>query len=141
MSKELFNKIFAKLEKMDEYLKILREIQKINKKSFVNDFHFYGLAERYLQLSIEAMLDIGKLIIIARDFRPFQDNQDIFTVLGEEKIIPRKLFEQLGGMANFRNILVHDYEKIDREVVYQHLQKNLDQFIFFKKEIIKSLKR
>ena len=40
------------------------------------------------------------------------------------------------GIANFRNILVHDYEKIDREIVYSKLQNNIIDFENFKKETL-----
>lgn len=140
MSKIVFNKIIAKLGRLDEYIKYLSEIQKVNKKSFVNDYHFYGLAERYLQLVIEVMLDIGKLVIISKNLRRPEDNQDIFVVLEEQKIISKKLAQKLVGIANFRNILVHDYEKIDREIVYGKLLNNLKDIRDFKKEILKYLK-
>lgn len=136
MSKEAYNKIIAKLQKMDEYLGYLEEIQKTNKDNFIKDYHFYGLAERYFQLSIEILLDIGKLMITGKSLRRPEDNQDIFIVLCDSKIISEKLTEKLVGIANFRNILVHDYEKIDREIIYQKLQKNLDDFKDFKKEIL-----
>lgn len=136
MSKEAYNKIITKFQKLDEYLGYLKEIQKVNKNNFVRDYHFYGLAERYFQLSIEVLLDIGKLIIISKSLRRPEDNQDIFIVLYDGKIISEKLSEQLVGIANFRNILVHDYEKIDREIIFEKLQKNLDDFNDFKKEIL-----
>ena len=141
MSKEALNKIVAKLEKLDEYIKYLLEIQKTKKQKFVNDFHFYGLAERYLQLSIEAITDIGKLIIIYKNLRKPEDNQDIFTVLKENKIISEKLYNDLYGIAGFRNVLVHDYEKIDREIVYQKLLTKVDNFRNYKKEILKFVKK
>ena len=56
--------ITARLDKLNEYGKILRELQKVGKSEFVADYHVYGLAERYLQLSIECLLDIGRLIIL-----------------------------------------------------------------------------
>ena len=141
MSKAAFNKIVSKLQRLDEYLKYLSEIQKINKKSFLADYHFYGLAERYLQLTIESMLDVGKLIIISENLRRPEDNQDIFVALNENRVISKKLTERLVGIANFRNILVHDYENIDREIVYVKLQRNLDDFKFFKKEILRFLNK
>lgn len=141
MSKIIFNKIIGKLERLDEYLKYLAEIQKTNKNSFLRDYHFHGLAERYLQLAIEILLDIGKLTIIAEGLRRPEDNQDIFSVLCETDIISKTLARRLTGLANFRNILVHDYEKIDREIVYDKLQKNLTDFRDFKKEIVKYVKR
>lgn len=140
MSKIIYNKIIAKLEKLDEYLRYLSEIQEVNKKRFVEDYHFHGLAERYLQLSIEAIIDIGKLLIISEKLRRPEDNQDIFNALRENKIISKSLAQDMAGIAGFRNILVHEYEKIDREIVYEKLLKNLGQFKDFKKEVLRFLK-
>lgn len=140
MSKESYNKIISKLQKLDEYIKYLKETQKINKNKFIEDYHFFGLAERYLQLSIEILLDVGKLLIIIRELKRPEENQEIFSALHDEKIISEKLAKNLIGIANFRNILVHDYEKIDREIVYEKLQNNIDDFELFKKEVSEYLK-
>ena len=135
MSKEAYNKIISKLQKLDEYIKYLKEVQKINKNQFMEDYHFFGLAERYLQLSIEILLDVGKLLIVIKGLKRPEENQEIFSALRDEKIISEKLAGNLMVIANFRNILVHDYEKIDREIVYEKLRNNLDDFENFKKEI------
>ena len=136
MSKEAYNKIISKLQKLDEYIKYLKEVQKINKNQFVEDYHFFGLAERYRQLSIEILLDVGKLLVVIKGLKRPEENQEIFSALRDEKIVSEKLAENLMGIANFRNILVHDYEKIDREIVYEKLRNNLDDFENFKKEIV-----
>lgn len=81
------------------------------------------------------------MIIVLKDLKRPEDNGDIISVLVGNKIISKKLSEKLIGIVNFRNILVHDYEKIDREIVYKKLQKNLDDFSDFKKNIVKYLKR
>jgi len=39
-------------------------------------------------------------------------------------------------MASFRNILVHEYAKINSKKVYENLQKAPDQFKAFIKEIL-----
>ena len=137
MSRLVFNKIVAKLERLDEYLDHLAELQKANKESFLADHHLYGLAERYLQLAIEVLLDIGKLLIISENLRKPEDNQDIFAVLGERGILSGKGAATLTGIISFRNILMHDYEKIDREIVYQKLQERLADFREFAHEVVK----
>lgn len=136
MSKEAYNKIISKLQKLDEYVNYLREMQKVNKNQFVEDYHFFGLAERYLQLSIEVLLDVGKLLIVIKGLKRPEENQEIFSALCDKKIISEKLAGNLIGIANFRNILVHDYEKIDREIVYGKLQNNIIDFENFKKETL-----
>ena len=135
MSKETHNKIVAKLDRLDEYLGYLADVQTANEKDFVKDYHLYGLAERYLQLSIEVLLDVGKLLVILARARRPEDNQDVFVSLHEKEILSEELANRLLGIANFRNILVHEYEDIDRSIVFSRLQKNMDDFRSFKSEV------
>ena len=86
MSKEAYNKIIFKLQKLDEYVKYLRETQKVNKNKFIEDYHFFGLAERYLQLSIEVLLDVGKILVIIKGLKRPEENQEIFSMLYDEKL-------------------------------------------------------
>lgn len=140
MSKEAYNKIKVKLQRLDLYLGYLKELQKVPRARFVQDHHIYGLAERYLQLGIQIVLDVGQMIIVAKNLRRPEDGKEVFVILGENKNITKNLAQGLVGIANFRNILVHDYEKIDLKKVYVNLQQNLKDFSDFKKQILKSLK-
>lgn len=140
MSTVAYNKIIAKLQALDEYLRYLLELQKVNKKSFVLDYHFFGLAEHYLHLSIEVLLDVSKLLIVIYKLPRPEEPRDAFRVLYEKKIINEKLFQKLRGIAGFRNILVHEYEKVDKEIIYQSLQSRMSQFQEFKKQALRFLK-
>jgi uncharacterized protein YutE (UPF0331/DUF86 family) len=140
MSKEAYNKIKTKLQRLDEYLEYLKELRKASQARFLADHHIYGLAERYLQLSVQIVIDVGQMLIVAKNLRRPENNQDIFVILGGKKKISKSLEERLTGIANFRNILVHDYEKLDHKKVYNHLQASLKDFTDFKKQILKSLR-
>src|SRR3989339_1708215 len=137
MSKLIYNKIIAKLKFLDEYQGYLKDIQKVNRQSFLKDYHFFGSAERYLQLSIEIVLDISKLLVIAYDLPRPENNEEIFELLKDKGVISSKLFEKTRDIYKFRNILVHVYEKINRSTVYDKLQNNLDDFKDFKTAILK----
>lgn len=137
MSKLIYNKIIAKLKFLDEYQGYLKDIQKVNRRSFLKDYHFFGATERYLQLSIEIVLDISKLLIIAYDLPRPENNEEIFESLKDKKIISMKLFEKMKDIYGFRNVLVHVYEKINRNTVYDKLQNNLSDFQEFKKAILR----
>ncbi len=141
MSIGTLNKIIAKLGYLEEYLRYLKEIQKVNEKKFINDYLFFGAAERFLQLAIEAILDIGKLIIISGNFRRAEDNSDILNVVLENKVIKESLANKLNGMARFRNLLVHEYEKIEHKKVYKKLKENLGGLVDFKRQISRFLKK
>jgi len=47
----------------------------------------------------------------------------------EQGIIPNKLAENLKKMAQFRNIIVNDYIRIQPEIVYAILKNNLTDII------------
>lgn len=141
MSRAVLDKIIAKLSRLDEYLRYLTELQKVNRDSFLKDYHAFGLAERYLHLAIEVLVDVGKLLVVAEALRRPEDNEDIFVVLSEQKVLSADLLKRLHGIAGFRNILVHEYEKIDRRIVYERLQKNPDDFKDFKTAVLRYLRK
>ncbi|MFO7982658.1 MAG: DUF86 domain-containing protein, partial [Desulfuromonadales bacterium] len=85
----------------------------------------HGTAERNLHLTIECMLDIGNHVISDRGYPKPESYADIFRILADRDVIPRDLCEELVGMAAFRNLLVHDYLRLDREKVYHILGEKL----------------
>lgn len=54
-------------------------------------------------------------------------------------MISRNLFKTMEKMAKFRNVVVHQYEKIDPVIVVSIIHKNLVDFERYKKAIIKYL--
>lgn len=69
-------------------------------------------------------------------YRKPENNKDIFLVLYENNILHEKIKKNLCNMAGFRNILVHDYMKLDRGVVYDIINSNLKDIEEFVKIII-----
>jgi len=117
---------FAKhLDELNKYLGYLKQLKKHSNKTVLNDWQVYGLIERYLHLAIESAFSLGEQIISGNNYRLPSDYKDIILVLYENKVIPKKLAKELEGMAGFRNILVHGYAKIDRNMVYKHLHQDL----------------
>ncbi|MGB9775731.1 MAG: type VII toxin-antitoxin system HepT family RNase toxin [Anaerolineae bacterium] len=118
--------IRKRLNKLDEYLTILRGIRRHDREEFLQDPEHYGSAERFLQLAIEAVNDIGSHIIAALDLGTINWYSDIPTILEEKGYIAPELREKWIRMIGFRNALVHDYLEIDRRIVYEVLQSGLE---------------
>ena len=101
------------------YLKqIKKEIK--SEKVFLDDFHFYGLTERYLQLSCQVIIDTLNLLIIEEGIEKPDSRLEIISFLFNKGIISENLFSRLEGVVGFRNILVHEYGKIDHKRTYQY---------------------
>ncbi len=117
--------VAAKLEKLREYLKTLKAIQKYPLEQFKSQVFVHATAERYLQLAIECLLDVGNHVISDKGLRKPDTYAEVFDILCQNRIIPRKLYKEIEGMTAFRNILVHDYLKLDLDRVYEVLQQKL----------------
>lgn len=64
-------------------------------------------------------------------YRKPSSNREIFIILFENKIIDNNMKTNLCNMAGLRNILVHDYVNLDREVVYDIIKnyiKDIESF-------------
>ena len=119
----------ARVAKIREYVALLRKIRGMaDEARFVRDPLVYGNAERYLQLAIQAVLDISNHIVADMNLNLPADNRELFSLLAKHKALPAPLAKRLTAMAGFRNILVHEYLEIDRRVVYQALGSNLGDF-------------
>ena len=79
--------------------------------------------ERTLHLAVEACLDIGNHLIADLRLREPQDYKDIMAVLAEAGYLPSDKSGQFQKMAQFRNVIVHDYAAIKPEILLGTLQK------------------
>ena len=127
--------IYKRLQKLREYVILLKKLHKTPKETFVQDPFVVGNVERYLQLAIQTTLDIGNHIIANLKVKSPEEYREIFIRLGEEKIIPMELAERMTPLASLRNILVHDYLEVDLEIIYDSLKKELQDFEDYAKYI------
>lgn len=127
--------ILDRLQEMDENLNLLAELKDLDQQKFRSDPKMYKLAERCLELCIECLLDICHYIIANNNWPRPKDNAEAIIILGDKEVIPFKFAQSIVGMSNLRNILVHGYLKVDRELLYQKIQK-LDDFREFQKYIL-----
>lgn len=133
--------ITAKMSKLREYQGFLRELQKTSREEFIGDFKVRGAVERYLQVSIESVVDIGNEIISSLQLRRPERYREIPYILAEAEIIPKTLAEAVASMIGFRNLLVHDYASIDLDLVYEFLQTKLPDFEVFTRYVAEWLEK
>ena len=130
----------ARIAKIPEYVALLRKIRGMaNQRHFVSDPLVYGNAERYLQLAIQAVLDVSNHIVADMNLNLPADNKQLFDLLAKHKVLSIRPSRRLAPMAGFRNLLVHEYMEIDRHRVYRVLEKDLGDFETFIRAVTKLL--
>jgi uncharacterized protein YutE (UPF0331/DUF86 family) len=134
ISNEVIN---AMIDLIEENLRLIKEIKMQGFESFSNNFRDIQAAKHSLQESIEACLDIGSHIIAEKGFRRADDYKDIYKVLEEERIIDLVLSVKLQEMAQFRNLLVHRYGKIDTKRIFIIMSEDINDIKQFVNTILK----
>ena len=118
--------IRRRLEVLSEHLRILERIAQYEQREFLADPEHYGSAERFLQLALEALLDMGSHVIAEEGLGTVNQSRDIPRLFLEHGYIDAALEERWLRMIGLRNILVHAYLELDRERVYGVLQNGLN---------------
>lgn len=114
-----------KISAIKKYLNILENYEDYSQQEIENNIHLKGAVERYLYLVTQATIDLAESVISYKDLRKPTTMAKNFEVLREEKIISQNLAKKLSQMVGFRNIIAHDYEEVDYDVVYDILHQGL----------------
>ena len=122
------NSYCRKLELIDDCVRRLFEILQENPtlETYRNSWKDKDSAERNLQKTIEALIDIGKMLVSEKQLREPANNREVFLILEENNLFPSEFMALIDRMIGMRNIIVHSYDRIDDAVVYAVLKTNLD---------------
>lgn len=127
--------VTERLIKLDETLGILRKHQGVKWERYEKDIELQWIVERGFILAAEMVFDIGAHIL-ASEFSIYPDEyEDIIKKLRAKSVISQDLADGLKGFAGFRNILVHEYIKIDQRIIYRALKEDLNLLTAFMKSI------
>jgi uncharacterized protein YutE (UPF0331/DUF86 family) len=132
--------ILRKIAALDEYVGQIKEYESLSGKEYAANWKIQRIVERTLQMMIETCLDISSHIISHEKLPVPETYADMFRILVRNGILSDLQLGALEKMAKFRNIVVHDYEKIDADILIGILKNNLNDFEKFKLSIIEYLK-
>lgn len=120
-----------KFHELRIYLKEIEGLRETSWGEFSSSLSKQWMVSHGLQLSIQVVIDVGNHILAALGENQIEDYVDIIDKLGEKKIIPQEFAKTIRGMAGLRNILVHEYARLDLKKIYDILQNRLSDFYNF----------
>jgi uncharacterized protein YutE (UPF0331/DUF86 family) len=116
--------IKIKIEKIEEYLKILELMEKDCEQKF-SDPLFRGALLHYLYLTADSCISLAEMIIKERNFRTPQTYSEAIDILGENGIIPSDFAYNFARIGGLRNFLAHDYEKVDMKRICKEVLRKI----------------
>jgi uncharacterized protein YutE (UPF0331/DUF86 family) len=91
-----------------------------------------------LQRACEASIALAMHIVAEQGLGIPMVSREAFDILAEHHYIDEPLAGRLKAMVGFRNIAVHDYQKLELKILQEIIEKNLDDLKTFTQSILKN---
>ena len=89
-----------------------------------------------LQRACESTIDAAMHLVRIHRLGIPQETREAFDLLERAGLIDASLATRLRRMVGFRNVAVHDYQRLNLEIVRAILTERLDDFIEFTRIVI-----
>ena len=119
------NRITDKIDEIEKDVNELSEIIPFNFEQYNSEFKTKAACERYFEKIIESVVDLAFLVIKEHRLKIPEEDKQAFDILNEGNIIPNSLKERLKDAKGMRNILAHEYGRINDEMVFESLKEQL----------------
>ena len=122
------DRIKDKIEEIEEFLDFLIERVPATLEEYKADLEKKAICERYAEKIIEATVDLAFLVIKRLKISLILQTSDseIFDLLFDKSIISEELSKKLHDAKGMRNILAHEYGKVNDEIVFEAVSSDLE---------------
>lgn len=116
---------------------ILRCIERIEEDYFdyENEFEDNFMRQDAILLNLKRAckqaIDLANYIVKIKELDVPRESKAAFDILKKENFLSEEIALNMKKMVGFRNIAVHEYYKINLEVVRSIIEKHLDDFRSF----------
>lgn len=91
-----------------------------------------------LQRACETAIDLAMYVVSQRKLGVPQDSRDAFALLQTADILPADLTTRMQRMVGFRNVAIHEYTRLNLEIIQAIITKQLNDFRTFSSTIVKA---
>lgn len=124
--------ILRKVSLIRHNLSRLKGKENVSLESLKNDLDIQDIVLHNLQLAIQGCIDIGSHVISDEGWGVAGSLNEIFYILQNKGVIKAEMVEKMISMVGFRNILVHEYETINFDIVcniLHHHLKDINEYL------------
>jgi len=90
-----------------------------------------------LQRACETSIDAAMHLVRLHRLGVPQETREAFSLLEAAGMLDHELGKQLRKMVGFRNVAIHEYQKLDLEIVRRIVTESLDDFLAFTRILLK----
>jgi len=129
--------VLVKTSAAKKHLKRIENLSQTPVHAFLNDNDAQDIALFNIQMAVQNCIDMAAHIISEAGLGTPGSTNEMFYCLEENGYIDRQLSEKMVKAVGFRNLVVHEYGKLDLERVHRIMQDDIRDIDEFLKAIIK----
>lgn len=130
-----------KLQKLVDYLLELEKMHGISLEDYLGDFRHRRTVERLIQLIVDVAVDINTHTVVDAGQPPPADAFSSFLEAAKIGLLPRIFAQKIAPSTGERNIIVHDYESIDDEIVFESISEALELYYQYIKHVYEYIRK
>ena len=131
--------ILAKASSVKRHLKRVIEKRNIDLQTFLKDIDCQESILFNLQMAIQNCIDVAAHIISEEGFGVPGSTNEMFYLLEENGYLDTDLTEKMVKAVGFRNLIVHEYGKVELKQVFEVAQNNIEDLNEYLRSIFKKL--
>lgn len=133
--------VTSKIQSIQRCIERAREEYHMAGETFRADYSRQDAAVLNITRACELAIDLANYLIKTAKLGVPASSAESFELLARKKVIPGPLEKKMINMVGFRNIAVHEYRKLDIEIVEATIQTGLGDLIEFTDCLMEYLKR
>jgi uncharacterized protein YutE (UPF0331/DUF86 family) len=114
-------RVVERLQRLEVLLARLEEIHALGEAAYLEDLSLRLEAERALQLALQICIDLAAQVLTERGLPVPATYAELFPALARAGDLPAELADRLAAAARQRNLLVHEYLRLDDRRVFASL--------------------
>ncbi|CCQ33476.1 Protein of unknown function DUF86 [Halorhabdus tiamatea SARL4B] len=128
--------VAVKLEQIEQYHgELIEKRESLSRREFLGSTTEQRAVERMFENAIQASADLAQHVA-TRDFAyDGNTSKEAVRILCEHAVIDDETMMTLVTAIGFRNVLAHEYGRIDPEEVYETLRTGLDVYDSYSRQI------
>lgn len=131
--------VYNKIETIKRCIRRIREEYNDDPENLKN-FTKQDSVVLNLQRACEASIDLAMHLLSELKLGIPQSSRDAFELLYQAKWIDEKLNTRMKAMVGFRNIAVHDYQKVQVDILHNIIEYHLNDFMDFVHQVTKRMR-
>jgi uncharacterized protein YutE (UPF0331/DUF86 family) len=131
--------ILAKAGSVKSHLNRVLEKRDVELDDFIKDIDRQEIILFNIQTAVQNCIDIAAHIISEESFGVPGSTTEMLYILEKNGYLDNDLTQKMVKAVGFRNLIVHEYGKIELEQVYEIAQNDINDLNEYLKAIIKKL--